>query len=60
MKGGAEDIKLHKWFKSINWDQCLRKQIIPPFIPETKSLDDTSMFDTYPESIEGKSIHIFS
>lgn len=35
---------------------CLKRQIPPPFIPETKSPDDTSMFDQYPESTEGQFI----
>lgn len=55
LRGGAEDIKQHKWFRSINWQACYDKQLQPPFIPPTKAPDDTSMFDEYPESTEGNS-----
>lgn len=30
LKGGAEDIKNHKWFEGFDWDKLLRKEITPP------------------------------
>lgn len=39
----AEDIKAHKWFKDIQWDRLL--QMVPPFVPNIKSMDDTHYFD---------------
>ena len=30
---GSQDIKKHAWFRDINWDSLLRKQIPPPFVP---------------------------
>ncbi|KAF2076981.1 hypothetical protein CYY_001690 [Polysphondylium violaceum] len=41
----ADEIKLHPFFKNINWD-TIRKQKAP-FIPELKSPTDTSNFDEY-------------
>lgn len=55
LKHGAEDLKKHKWYKGMDWDQLLNRSLTKevPFIPGVKSLDDTSMFDRYPESTEG-------
>ncbi|KAK4202437.1 putative serine/threonine-protein kinase [Triangularia verruculosa] len=39
----AEDIKSHKWFKTIAWDHL--HQTIPPHIPILDSADDTTYFD---------------
>ena len=52
LKNGAEDIKKHKWYKAVDWDQMYNKELAPPFLPSVKSADDTSMFDNYPESTE--------
>ncbi|RDL34531.1 Protein kinase-like (PK-like) [Venustampulla echinocandica] len=39
----AEDIKAHKWFRDIQWDRM--HMMVPPFVPNIKSLDDTHYFD---------------
>ncbi|KAI1420616.1 kinase-like domain-containing protein [Xylaria sp. FL1777] len=39
----AEDIKAHKWFRDIPWDQL--HLITPPFVPRIASVDDTHYFD---------------
>ncbi|XP_055388396.1 cAMP-dependent protein kinase catalytic subunit PRKX-like [Condylostylus longicornis] len=59
LKGGAEDIKRHKWFKSLDWTKCIKQQLTPPFVPST-ACDDTSMFDKYPESSEGSAPSVSS
>ncbi|PPD91708.1 hypothetical protein GOBAR_DD11356 [Gossypium barbadense] len=33
-QGGSEEIKRHKWFKSINWKKLEARQIRPSFLPE--------------------------
>ncbi|TYG66035.1 hypothetical protein ES288_D06G235400v1 [Gossypium darwinii] len=33
-QGGSEEIKQHKWFKSINWKKLEARQIRPSFLPE--------------------------
>jgi len=53
LKGGADDLKKHKWFKGIDWDVMLTRGVSPPFLPSVRTMDDTSMFDKYPESTEG-------
>ncbi|GAP85959.2 putative AGC NDR protein kinase [Rosellinia necatrix] len=39
----AEDIKAHKWFRDIPWDQL--HLITPPFVPQIAAADDTHYFD---------------
>jgi len=52
LKNGVDDIKGHKWFKDINWENLLAKQIPAPFRPVVHGDADTSNFDEYPESEE--------
>lgn len=39
----AEDIKAHRWFKNVPWDQLQR--LSPPFVPHIASAEDTHYFD---------------
>jgi len=41
----ATQIKGHNYFKGIDFDMLLRKEITPPFIPPVKGKDDISMVD---------------
>jgi serine/threonine protein kinase len=51
LAGKAEDVKRHKFFKSItDWTAFMRKEVPAPFVPPVRSDDDHSMFDKYPES----------
>ncbi|KAL2064994.1 hypothetical protein VTL71DRAFT_4134 [Oculimacula yallundae] len=53
----AEEIKAHKWFRDIPWDRL--HMMVPPFVPDIKSLDDTHYFDEeepisdFSESVSG-------
>lgn len=49
MKSGAEDVKKHKWFKSLDWDDVLARKLTPPIIPKVAHDGDTKNFDEYPE-----------
>ena len=47
MGGGptdAEEVKAHKFFRTINWDDLLRKNIPAPFVPRISSDTDVSNF----------------
>lgn len=53
MKNGAEDVKRHRWFKHLDWNVVIRKQLKPPIVPTyvfNSKEDDTSNFDDYPET----------
>eukprot|EP01097_Dermamoeba_algensis_P000010 TRINITY_DN1003_c0_g2_i1.p1 TRINITY_DN1003_c0_g2~~TRINITY_DN1003_c0_g2_i1.p1 ORF type:complete len:702 (+),score=214.46 TRINITY_DN1003_c0_g2_i1:95-2200(+) len=54
LKGGAADVKSHKWFSSLQWDDVLGMRIPPPIVPANNlaSLDDTSLFEEYSDDEE--------
>eukprot|EP01054_Gregarina_sp_Poly1_P004206 Gregarina_sp_Poly_1__4205@NODE_229_length_11141_cov_173_244537_g203_i0_p5_GENE_NODE_229_length_11141_cov_173_244537_g203_i0NODE_229_length_11141_cov_173_244537_g203_i0_p5_ORF_typecomplete_len495_score56_19Pkinase/PF00069_25/7_1e76Pkinase_Tyr/PF07714_17/3_7e45Kinaselike/PF14531_6/9_2e18WaaY/PF06176_11/2_9e07Kdo/PF06293_14/8_8e07Pkinase_fungal/PF17667_1/3_4e06RIO1/PF01163_22/0_00012APH/PF01636_23/0_00023YrbLPhoP_reg/PF10707_9/0_087YukC/PF10140_9/0_068ActFrag_cataly/PF09192_10/0_15_NODE_229_length_ len=52
LKYAAEDVKRHKWFRGVDWQDCFDRKIRAPYVPAVKRADDTSMFDSYPESSE--------
>ncbi|XP_013774735.1 protein kinase DC2-like [Limulus polyphemus] len=54
MKNGADDVKRHRLFKGISWDDVLNRRDKPPIVPEVKSEGDTSNFDNYPEKDKNK------
>lgn len=40
-----ENIKLHPFFGSIDWQKLVAKAITPPYVPEVKGESDTSNID---------------
>ncbi|KAL1123727.1 hypothetical protein AAG570_001500 [Ranatra chinensis] len=50
MKNGAEDIKRHRWFKSVDWQDVIRRRMKPPIVPRVRYDGDTHNFDDYPET----------
>merc|ERR1712048_114637 len=52
LKNGPEDIKKHKWYKGFDFPLLEARKVDAPYKPAVKALDDTSMFDRYPESTE--------
>eukprot|EP01097_Dermamoeba_algensis_P006920 TRINITY_DN4321_c0_g1_i1.p1 TRINITY_DN4321_c0_g1~~TRINITY_DN4321_c0_g1_i1.p1 ORF type:complete len:463 (-),score=87.38 TRINITY_DN4321_c0_g1_i1:111-1499(-) len=38
-------IKSHPFFRNIDWNKLVAKELTPPYIPPVKSKDDTSMID---------------
>ena len=47
---GVSDIKKHRWFNSLNWEDLLKKKLKPHYIPTVKSPGDVSNFEEYPDS----------
>ena len=37
LKDGATDIKTHRFFEDINFDELLKKKLSPPYIPSASS-----------------------
>jgi len=52
LKNGVDDIKQHKWFKDLSWEDLLEKKMQAPFKPQVQGENDTSNFDDYPDSDE--------
>eukprot|EP00388_Colpodella_angusta_P024088 GDKJ01062737.1.p1 GENE.GDKJ01062737.1~~GDKJ01062737.1.p1 ORF type:complete len:325 (-),score=63.96 GDKJ01062737.1:177-1151(-) len=50
LKNGPADVKNHKWFAEVDFDKILCKQVTAPYRPLVHSKDDTSNFDSYPDS----------
>ena len=46
----VNDIKKHRWFNNFRWDDLMKKNIKPGYVPVVKSLGDVSNFDYYPDS----------
>ncbi|KAL9550522.1 hypothetical protein MBANPS3_004685 [Mucor bainieri] len=51
LKGGAEDVKKHKWFRGTDWHGLLTKTVRAPLIPAHANDYDTSNFEKYPDEI---------
>ncbi|XP_050742010.1 cAMP-dependent protein kinase catalytic subunit 3 isoform X1 [Drosophila biarmipes] len=49
MKNGADDVKRHRWFKHLNWNDVYSKKLKPPILPDVHHDGDTKNFDDYPE-----------
>ncbi|CAH2221643.1 ribosomal S6 kinase alpha-1 isoform X1 [Pelobates cultripes] len=43
---GAEEIKRHPFFSTIDWNRLYRRELSPPFKPAVTQPDDTYYFDT--------------
>lgn len=41
----AEEVKAHRFFKHINWDDVISRKLEPPFKPNLASQEDVSQFD---------------
>ena len=50
LKNGVKDITGHRFFKNLEWDKLLKKEIPPPYVPKVKSNNDISNFSAYPDS----------
>lgn len=49
MKNGTMDIKTHKWFKSLNWEDLMNCKITPTFKPMVSNIGDAENFEKYEE-----------
>uniref|UniRef100_A0A1A7XMB0 Protein kinase, X-linked n=1 Tax=Iconisemion striatum TaxID=60296 RepID=A0A1A7XMB0_9TELE len=50
MKNGADDVRKHRWFKTVDWEAVPLRKLKPPIVPKVSHEGDTSNFDVYPES----------
>jgi serine/threonine protein kinase len=38
---GSDEIKNHKWFRGVDWQMVLKRQVPPPWVPKLKNQMDT-------------------
>jgi serine/threonine protein kinase len=50
LKNGVKDIIGYRFFKNIEWDKLIKKEIKAPYLPKVKSDDDISNFPLYADS----------
>ncbi|XP_066959087.1 cAMP-dependent protein kinase catalytic subunit PRKX-like [Macrobrachium rosenbergii] len=50
MKNGAEDVKKHRFFKNVDWDEVYQRKMKAPLVPKVSYEGDTRNFDDYPEN----------
>jgi len=49
LRGGAGDVKAHRFFRGLDWEALTRKAVRPPWVPSLRGATDTSCFDEYDE-----------
>ena len=42
---GAKEVMEHPWFKNLNWEGLMRKQVKAPIVPFIRNEQDVSNFD---------------
>ena len=50
MKNGADDVKRHRLFKGIDWEEVYQRKLKPPILPNVDHEGDSRNYDDYPES----------
>jgi serine/threonine protein kinase len=60
LKGGASDIKKHKFFTGLDCTSLVNRELSAPVIPLVKDDTDTSNFDPYPDSVDEAPLPVFS
>lgn len=50
MKNGSEDVRRHKIFRHVVWNDVYNKKTQPPIVPKVSHEGDTRNFDEYPEN----------
>jgi protein kinase A len=50
LKGGVADIKNHRFFKGLDWNNLVEMKITPSYLPKVSSGSDTSNFQNYGDS----------
>lgn len=46
----GESIKMHKWFRGVDWKMVFNREIPAPWTPYIKNEEDAAWFENYPDS----------
>jgi serine/threonine protein kinase len=44
---GAAEIRAHPFYADVDWSRLEQKHVVPPFIPTTRSLEETPQFQSF-------------
>lgn len=55
LKNGAADVKQHKWFRGVDWNDLYNKLIPSPIPVKVSSAGDSRYYEKYPETAETQS-----
>lgn len=50
MKNGTDDVKYHRWFRNIDWQDVYEKKLMPPIVPRIRHSGDARNFYEYPDN----------
>ncbi|XP_035431541.1 cAMP-dependent protein kinase catalytic subunit 1-like [Spodoptera frugiperda] len=50
-KDGAYEVKIHPWFKDMDWPNLLNQKVSPPFVPDPQGPGET---DNFPDIVQTK------
>ncbi|KAJ3324793.1 hypothetical protein HDV06_006101 [Boothiomyces sp. JEL0866] len=50
LSGGSDDVKNHRWFAGVNWEDVLERRIQAPIVPVWSGHGDPRNFEVYPEA----------
>ena len=52
LQGGSDDVKHHKWFTNVDWEDVLNLRIQAPIVPVCSGPGDARNFETYSEELD--------
>ncbi|KAJ2999532.1 hypothetical protein HDV02_002679 [Globomyces sp. JEL0801] len=58
LAGGSEEVKQHRWFNGVIWQDVFERKIQAPIVPVCAGPGDTRNFEAYPEAVPGANDHI--
>ncbi|KAI0657734.1 kinase-like protein [Cubamyces menziesii] len=47
-QNGKGDVFVHRWFREVDWEKLVNKEIRPPYIPQFSDEGDTNAFAQFP------------
>lgn len=57
IKGGADRVKAHPWFKGIDWNALYERKMQGPIVPHLLGPADTRNFDEYEPESDDKELY---
>ena len=58
LRNGAEDVKTHKWFNGMDWEEVFNRKLRPPLVPRVRYDGDTANFDDYSKEEIQKAVKV--